>query len=207
MTENASLNSAENMPLRRVVLIAALLNLGFFFIEFAIARQIGSVSLYADSIDFIEDTSINFLILIALGMSFRARARLGQLMALILLVPAVALLWTAWQKFHVPTAPDPSMLCITGVAAMLVNGFCAYLLSKYRHHEGSLTKAAFLSARNDAFANLLIILAGLATLFWFSGWPDLIAGLIILMMNLDAAQEIWQAARKEHLSLDDLDDD
>lgn len=49
--------------LRRVVLFVALLNLGYFGVEFAVALAIGSVSLFADSIDFLEDTSINFLIL------------------------------------------------------------------------------------------------------------------------------------------------
>ena len=41
--------------LRRAVLIVALLNLAYFGIEFAVALAIGSVSLFADSIDFLED--------------------------------------------------------------------------------------------------------------------------------------------------------
>ena len=40
-------------PLRRAVLLVALLNLGYFEIEFAAA--IGSVSPFADSVDFLED--------------------------------------------------------------------------------------------------------------------------------------------------------
>jgi hypothetical protein len=31
-------------------------------VEFSVALDIGSMSLFADSIDFLEDTSINFLI-------------------------------------------------------------------------------------------------------------------------------------------------
>jgi Co/Zn/Cd efflux system component len=31
-----------------------------------------------------------------------------------------------------------------------------------------------------------------------SAWPDLIVGLGIIVMNADAAREIWQAAREEH---------
>ena len=42
--------------LRRTVLIVALLNLSYFGVEFAVAIAIGSVSLFADSIDFLEDT-------------------------------------------------------------------------------------------------------------------------------------------------------
>ena len=73
------------------------------------------------------------------------------------------------------------------------------MLSRYRQHKGSLTRAAFLSARNDAFANLAIIAAALVTAFACrTAWPDLIAGLGIALMNADAAREVWSAAREEH---------
>jgi Co/Zn/Cd efflux system component len=39
----------------------------------------------------------------------------------------------------------------------VVNAGCALLLARYRQHGGSLKHAAFLSARNDAFANIGII--------------------------------------------------
>ena len=38
---------------RRAVLAVALANLGYFGVEFAVAVEIGSVSLFADSIDFL----------------------------------------------------------------------------------------------------------------------------------------------------------
>jgi Co/Zn/Cd efflux system component len=74
------------------------LNLSYFGIEFAVGLAIGSVSLFADSVDFLEDASINLMIAIGLGWSQRQRARLGMLLATILLVPALAGLWTAWHK-------------------------------------------------------------------------------------------------------------
>lgn len=185
--------------LRRVVLIVALLNLGYFGVEFVVALAIGSVSLLADSVDFLEDTSVNILIFFALAWTARGRARGGMAMAFILLVPALAFLWTAWAKFMEPIPPEPFALSLTGFGALLVNLFCAYVLAAYRHTTGSLTRAAFLSARNDAFANVAIIGAGLATAYlWHSAWPDLIVGLGIALMNLDAAREVWEAAREEH---------
>ena len=38
--------------LRKVIIIVAVLNLAYFGIEFVVASVIGSVSLFADSIDF-----------------------------------------------------------------------------------------------------------------------------------------------------------
>ncbi|MFJ6322082.1 MULTISPECIES: cation transporter [unclassified Rhizobium] len=185
--------------LKRIVIYVALLNLGYFGIEFLVALSIGSVSLFADSVDFLEDASINLLIAIALGWSAYNRARVGMALAGILLVPGIATIWTAWQKFMIPVAPDPLSLALTGLGALVVNFSCALMLTRYRHHSGSLTRAAFLSARNDAFANIAIIAAGLVTAFvWRSAWPDLVVGIAIAAMNADAAREVWSAARNEH---------
>lgn len=185
--------------LRRVVRLVAALNLAYFGIEFAVARVIGSVSLFADSIDFLEDASVNLLILVALGWAPRARARIGMVLAAILLMPSLATLWTAWGKFDLPIAPDPRSLSLTGAGALAVNLSCAFMLARYRHHSGSLTRAAFLSARNDTVANVAIIAAGLVTAFlWASAWPDLIVGLGIAALNADATRTVWQAAREEH---------
>jgi Co/Zn/Cd efflux system component len=184
--------------LRRVVLVVAALNLGYFGIEFAVALAIGSVSLFADSVDFLEDASINILIAVAMGWSARRRARLGMGLALIILAPALAGLWTAWQKLALPVPPAPWPLTLTGTGALLVNSACALILARFRTHHGSLTKAAFLSARNDVFANLAIIAAGVVTAtLWSSAWPDLLVGLGIAAMNADAAREIWEAAHDE----------
>ncbi|MGE3230954.1 MAG: cation transporter [Hyphomicrobium sp.] len=184
---------------RRIVLTVALLNLAYFGIEFAVALSIGSVSLFADSVDFLEDASVNLLIFVALAWSAKGRARVGMALALILLVPGLATLWTAYGKFVDPVPPQPVALTLTGLGALAVNLTCAFMLAAYRHHSGSLTKAAFLSARNDAMANVGIIAAGLVTaLVWLSAWPDLIVGLAIAALNADAARDVWQSAREEH---------
>lgn len=191
-------NLEDSRALKRVVLFVALANLGYFVIEFAVALAIGSVSLFADSVDFLEDASVNLLILLGLGWSLRARARLGMIMAVLLLVPGAATLWTAWDKFNQPLAPDPLALSLTALGALAVNFTCALTLTRFRAHKGSLTKAAYLSARNDAFANVAIIGAGLLTAFvWRSAWPDLMVGTAIAIVNLGASKEVWDAANVE----------
>jgi Co/Zn/Cd efflux system component len=188
----------DGAGLRRAVRLVAILNLAYFGIEFAVALAIGSVSLFADSVDFLEDASINGLILIALGWHATWRARVGMVLAGLLLVPGVATLWTAWQKVALPVAPAPGPLALAGVGALAVNLGCALLLTRYRRHAGSLTRAAFLSARNDAVANVAIAGAGLVTMALRSAWPDLLVGLGIGLMNADAARQVYLAARAEH---------
>jgi Co/Zn/Cd efflux system component len=184
--------------LRRAVGWVAALNLGYFSVEFAAALAIGSVALFADSIDFLEDASVNLLILLALGWSVAARARLGMVLSAILLAPGIATLWTAWTKFNAPVAPDPATLSVTALGAAAVNLTCAVMLARHRSSGGSLSRAAFLSARNDVLANVAIVGAGLVTAFlWRSAWPDLIVGLGVAALNVGAAWEVMEAAHKE----------
>jgi Co/Zn/Cd efflux system component len=193
------LRQTDDVGFRNIVRLVAILNLAYFGVEFSVALAIGSVSLFADSIDFLEDASVNFLILVALGWGAARRARMGMLLAGILLVPGLATLWTAWQKFSMPVPPAPVPLSLAGAGAFAVNLSCALLLARYRRHAGSLTRAAFLSARNDVLANVAIVGAGLVTAYVIrSAWPDLIVGLGIALMNAGAAKEVYTAAREEH---------
>ncbi len=184
--------------LRKVVITVAVLNLAYFGVEFAVALAISSVSLFADSVDFLEDASVNFLIAIALGWSATSRARVGMALAGILLIPGIATFWMAWEKFLAPLPPAALPLSLAGAGALAVNLLCAFMLAHVRAHSGSLTRAAFLSARNDALANVAIIATGFVTAYTLSGWPDLIVGFGIAAMNADAAREVWNAAREEH---------
>ncbi len=181
----------------RAVFIVALLNFGYFFIESGVAVSTKSVSLFADSVDFLEDASLNLLILLGASWSLRKRANLGMVLAGILLVPSAFTLITAYGKFTHTSPPDAASLGLVGLGALVVNLGCAATLVRFRHHKGSLTQAAFLSARNDVMANIAIILTGLVTHFFVSGWPDLIVGLAIMAMNADAAVKVFRAAHSE----------
>jgi Co/Zn/Cd efflux system component len=185
--------------LRVAVAIVATLNLAYFGVEFVVALAIASVSLLADSVDFLEDAAINFLVFVALAWTARRRARVGMLLSGIIVLPALAMVWALWNKMLHPVPPQALSLSATAFGALVINLVCAFILARYRHHRGSLTKAAFLSARNDAFANVAIIAAGGLTLLWPSVWPDVIVGVAIAAINVDAAQEVWRAARAEHV--------
>lgn len=186
--------------LRRVVLTVALLNFSYFFVEFSVALVADSVSLLADSVDFLEDTSINLLIFIALGWPLARRAVAGKAMALVILGPASLAAWKAVQHLTDPTVPDVVPLVVVSLGAIAINGTSAWLLARVRHHGGSLSRAAFLSARNDVLVNVAIILMGLLTAWTGSGWPDLVLGTFIILLALHAAHEVWEVSEEERLA-------
>lgn len=186
--------------LRRVVLIVAALNFAYFFVEFAVALSIGSVSLFADSVDFLEDTAMNLLIFMALGWSLSRRQAVGKVMALIILIPATAAAWQAIQRFSDPAPPAVAPLVLASLGAIAVNGTSAWLLASLRRAGGSLSRAAFLSARNDVAINIAIIAMGLLTAWTRSGWPDLILGCAIVAIAFHAAWEVWEVSEEERLA-------
>ena len=200
MKQPAGMAQLDAVRLRRAVLIVAALNFGYFFVEFSVALMAGSVSLLADSVDFLEDTSINLLIFIALGWPLTRRSRLGKVMTLVILAPAVLAGWEAIHRLTDPRMPDVVPLVVASLGAIAVNGTSAWLLARVRHHGGSLSAAAFLSARNDVLVNLAIIAMGICTIWVQSGWPDLILGCVIIALALHAAWEVWEVSEEERLA-------
>ncbi|CAM3038092.1 cation transporter [Corynebacterium gottingense] len=102
-----------------------------------------------------------------------------------------------------PVAPSPEGLTGVAVGALVVNVICAVILLRLRDQGSSLAKGAWLAARNDALANLLIIVAGLLTFVWSTAWFDIVVGAIIAVINLSAAKEVWEESREEHASVEE----
>ncbi len=197
---------------RRTVLIVAAINAAYFGVEVAVALSIGSVALLADSVDFLEDTAVNLLIALALGWSLVARARVGRLLALVILMPAIAVLVQAALKIGDPAPPAVVPLVLAAAGAAVVNLVCALLLTRIRAAGGSMVGAAWYAARNDVIINLAIIAMALVTVWLGSGWPDIVLGVLIIALNGRAALVVWRLAGEESLAAralagEDLDDD
>lgn len=186
--------------LRRVVLFVALINLSYFFVEFSVALYAGSVSLLADSVDFLEDTAINLLIFVALGWPLARRALMGKGMALVILGPAAVAGVEAIRRFSDPVTPEVLPVVLASLGAIAVNGTSGWLLAGVRHAGGSLSRAAFVSARNDVLVNVAVIVMAVLTLWTASGWPDLILGCLIILIALHAAWEVWEVSEEERLA-------
>ncbi|TVU84870.1 cation transporter [Corynebacterium aurimucosum] len=189
-------SSTLNARARRIVAWVAALNLLGFFGEFIIAAFIGSAALFADAADFLEDFLINALVLLALRWSAEGRRKASYGLAGLILIPALASYGMAIWKIITGAVPEPLTLSGTAVAAMLINLLCAVLLVQLRHGS-ALTRGAWLAARNDVAANILILGAGLVMMVWASPWPDIVVGLIIGTINLRAAAEVFEQARAE----------
>jgi Co/Zn/Cd efflux system component len=180
--------AAPSKPIayRRALIIAAVLNLLMVFIEVAAAFYANSIALFADAIDFYEDAMTYFLAVALIGLGVGARALFGGLLALMMAVPCLWIAWKSMQQLLFGLPPDPLPMGATGLLALAVNVYCAYILLPHRKGD-SAHQGVWLSTRNDAISNIAIILAAVATAFTRSVWPDAVVGLGIAALNLQAA--------------------
>jgi Co/Zn/Cd efflux system component len=174
------------MSYRRALIVAALLNFVMVFVEVGGALYANSIALMADAIDFLED-SVTYVLAIALiGLGHRPRAVFGAMTAFLMFVPGVWIAWKTINQLLEGLPPDPLPMGAIGLLALAVNVYCAFILLPHRKGD-SAHQGVWLSTRNDAIANIAIVIAAVITAFWTSVWPDVVVGLGIAALNLHAA--------------------
>ena len=167
-------------------------NFLFFCLEFILAVEVRSVSLFSDSIVFLEGASVSVLMSPRLNWSAPGREGFARFSRTMLLIPTCFVFWMIAANYYGGDIPSAVPLATTGAVLLLTNIAFLYLRSRgmFSNLAGSLSQI-----RTHAIMNTAII--GAAFLTWGSGtmWPDVLVGLGILYMNGDAAEHILLAAR------------
>jgi Co/Zn/Cd efflux system component len=165
----------------------------FFCLEFTLAIEVRSVSLFSDSIAFLEATSVSILMSSGRNWSMPGREAFARFSRTIILIPTSFLFWMIAANYYGAAIPSATPLAATGAAFLLTNIACLVMPKHgmFAHLAGSL-----LDIRNHAMMNTAVVLAAFLT--WASGtmWPDVLVGLGILCANARAAEHIWLAARE-----------
>jgi Co/Zn/Cd efflux system component len=190
--------ATDNKPMdyRKALYLAAALNLIMMVVEVGGALWANSIALMADAIDFYEDAMTYLLAAALIGLGVRARAAFGALTAFLMVVPCLWIAWKTVQQMMEGLPPDPLPMGAIGLLALGVNVYCAFILLPHRKGD-SAHQGVWLSTRNDAIANIAIILAAVVTAFWPSVWPDAVVGFGIVLLNLHAAVLIALLAWRE----------
>jgi Co/Zn/Cd efflux system component len=180
----------------RALKIAAAVNLVVFGAEILVAIQSGSVSLMADSVDFLEDTLLYTIAFLLVGASLKARAVAGAATSILMLLPGLYALWLVVRQIIYGVPPSPMPMGVMAVIALLANLYCAWILLPHRKGDAAQT-GVWLSTRNDAFANVAVILAAIGVAAFESIWPDVLVGLAIAAVNLWGAYAIFMRSLAE----------
>src|SRR5258708_15745635 len=189
MTENKDVK--QGRILRSFPLLAAA-NLLFFCLEFTLAIEARSASLFSDSIAFLEATSVSILLSSGRHWSMPGREPFARFSRTIILIPTCFLFWMIAANYYGATIPSATPLAATGAALLLTNIACLVMPKhgRFAHLAGSLSHI-----RNHAIMNTVVVLTAFLT--WASGtmWPDVLACLALLFVNPDPAEHIWLAPR------------
>ncbi|MGY5142689.1 MAG: cation transporter [Nitrosopumilus sp.] len=181
---------------RRALWIVVLLNVGYGLAEIIGGLIADSQALKADALDFLGDGSITFIGLLAIGWSLRLRARTALLQGIFLAVMGIGVLGYTIYRTQVLQTPEAELMGFLGVGALLINVISVIILLPHRKGDANI-RAVWLFSRNDAFGNILVIIAA-GFVFWTStSWPDLIAAGIIASLFLQSSWSIIKDARRE----------
>jgi Co/Zn/Cd efflux system component len=179
------------------VLTAVLwINAVLFLAEFGAALVAHSTALLADSVDMLGDAIVYgfSLYVVARGPHWKARAALlkGSIMAAF----GVGVLAEAVVKLVRGVQPSPELMTGVGLLALAANAVCLVLLSRHRGDDINMA-SAWACSRNDVTANLGVLAAAGVVVLTDSGWPDIVAGLLIAALFGTSAVRVVRAAWRE----------
>ncbi len=188
---------AERDPAyRRALWIVVLLNLGFGLMEIVGGFLADSQALKADALDFIGDGTISLFGLVALGWTAAARSRVALAQGLFLaILGAGVIVFAIWRAMNA-VAPEADLMGGIGVVALIVNVSAALVLARFREGDANV-RAIWLFSRNDALANIAVIVAAGLVAWTGKAWPDLAVAGVIALLFLHSAWEIIRGALVE----------
>lgn len=181
---------------RRILWIALLVNLGMFVVEIASGVHAGSVSLLADSLDFLGDAANYGISLFVLGMGLASRARASLFKALCMLLFGIGVLSMAGWRALSGAVPEAITMGLIGSLALAANLLVAVLLFRYREGDSNM-RSVWLCTRNDALGNLAVLLAAVGVFGTGTAWPDLLVATVMASLAISAAVQVMRQARTE----------
>lgn len=187
----------QDGPYRKVLWFALITNAAMFLVEL-IAGALGqSLALTADAMDFFSDAANYAITLIVLGMALNVRAKAALFKGVCMGLVGLYVLYTSIAHIVDGTVPRAEVMGIVGFLALMTNVIVAILL--YRHRGGDANRQSiWICSRNDAIANIAVLIAGLGVWTTTTGWPDILVGLGIAGLGL------WGAAQIIKKSIDEL---
>lgn len=181
---------------RRVLWVALAINFVMFCVEVGAGVHAASVSLVADSLDFLGDAANYGVSLFVLGMALQWRARASLLKGGTLAAFGVWILYVTVSHAFRGTVPEAPVMGVVGFMALVANVFVAAMLYRYREGDSNMA-SVWICSRNDAIGNVAVLLAAAGVFGTGTGWPDLIVGTIMALLALYGAWQIITRALAE----------
>jgi len=170
----------------RVLWAVLIINAAMFFVEGIAGIFAQSTSLLADALDMLGDTLVYGFSLFVLARSARWQAGAALLKGIFMLAFGLGVLGEAIYKMFVSVMPGVEIMGAIGLLALVANLVCFFLLYKYRDDNLNMA-STWLCSRNDLFANIGVLIAAGSGYILLSKWPDIIVGIMIVLLFLHSA--------------------
>ncbi len=197
----SSCASASSTPVvdktyRKILWFALIVNAAMFIIEL-IAGALGqSLALTADAMDFFSDAANYAITLVVLGMSLTVRSKAALFKGVCMGLVGLYVLYASVSHIIEGTVPRAEVMGIIGFLALITNVVVALLL--FRHRDGDANRQSiWICSRNDAIANIAVMMAGAGVWASKTGWPDILIGLGIAGLGLWGAGQIIKKSLQE----------
>ncbi len=181
---------------RRVLWVALAINFVMFGVEVATGLQASSVSLLADSLDFLGDAANYAVSLFVLGMALQWRARASLLKGATMGAFGLWILLATIRHAVDGRVPEAPVMGVVGAIALAANGGVAAMLYRFRDGDSNMA-SVWICSRNDAIGNVAVMLAAAGVFGTGTGWPDLAVGTIMATLALYGACQIVSRAWAE----------
>lgn len=181
---------------RKALWIALISNFAMFVVEVVGSYKADSVSLKADSLDFLGDAANYAVTLFVLGMSVSIRARASMGKGIVMGVFGIWVLGSAIHNFYHGLLPQPDTMGVLGFLALLTNVAVAFILYKFREGDSNM-QSVWLCSRNDAIGNIAVLLAAAGVHFTSSNLPDLVVAVIMASLGVSSAVQVVSLSKRE----------
>ncbi|MEN9559289.1 MAG: hypothetical protein RLZZ502_500 [Pseudomonadota bacterium] len=181
---------------RRVLWVALLLNFAMFFVEIIGGLRSGSVSLFADSLDFAADAANYGLSLAVLSMGALWQTRAAQIKALTMMVFGLLILLKTFWSIKLGAPPESVTMGAIAVLAFVVNFAVAFMLYAFREGNANM-RSVWLCSRNDAIGNVAVLLAAVGVFGTHTIWPDILVAVGMAGLALHSGWAVWRQAGRE----------
>jgi Co/Zn/Cd efflux system component len=188
-SEKTTTAEAVDPRYRRVLWIAFGINAAMFVVEVAASLIAGSVALQADALDFFGDAMNYGVSLVVLGMALKWRARVALGKGIVMGCFGVWVLALAVHHAVAGGLPQAEVMSGIGILALACNVAVALMLFRFRGGDSNQL-SVWLCSRNDAIANVAIILAGVGVWATGTNWPDIAVGAVIAALGLSGAYQV-----------------
>jgi Co/Zn/Cd efflux system component len=189
-------HGAASPVYRRILWAALAVNLAMFAVEIGAGLAAQSVSLLADSLDFLGDAANYGISLFVLGMALQWRARASLIKAASMGLFGLWVAGTTIQHALAGTVPGASVMGVVGALALAANLGVAVLLYRWRDGDSNM-RSVWICTRNDAIGNLAVLAAAVGVFGSGTGWPDYIVAAIMSGLALTGAVQVTRQALAE----------